>query len=304
MENKKYSSEIEHLNALYEITASINFTVNLNELLDKIMIKVCKILNAEAATLFLIDPEKKELKFEIVKGEKSQFIEQSRSQLRIPLGRGISGWVAQMGKPVISSDPERDIRFYKDIDKITGFVTRNLLCVPLILQNKIKGVVEAINKREGNFEEIDVQILHTIAGQIAMVMENHNLYTEISETKMYLDNIIENMPGGFISIDKEGRIKTFNLRANRILGINKHYALNKPGEEVLAKQREIYAVLLNTLNERKTVNRLELNIVRMNGEKACIGYSTLLLTDRRNEVIGAGIIFQDLTFIKESLPGA
>jgi len=304
MENKKYSSEIEHLNALYEITASINFTVNLNELLDKIMIKVCKILNAEAATLFLIDPEKKELKFEIVKGEKSQFIEQSRSQLRIPLGRGISGWVAQMGKPVISSDPERDIRFYKDIDKITGFVTRNLLCVPLILQNKIKGVVEAINKREGNFEEIDVQILHTIAGQIAMVMENHNLYTEISETKMYLDNIIENMPGGFISIDKEGRIKTFNLRANRILGINKHYALNKLGEEVLAKQREIYAVLLNTLNERKTVNRLELNIVRMNGEKACIGYSTLLLTDRRNEVIGAGIIFQDLTFIKESLPGA
>jgi len=304
MENKKYSSEIEHLNALYEITASINFTVNLNELLDKIMIKVCKILNAEAATLFLIDPEKKELKFEIVKGEKSQFIEQSRSQLRIPLGRGISGWVAQMGKPVISSDPERDIRFYKDIDKITGFVTRNLLCVPLILQNKIKGVVETINKREGNFEEIDVQILHTIAGQIAMVMENHNLYTEISETKMYLDNIIENMPGGFISIDKEGRIKTFNLRANRILGINKHYALNKPGEEVLAKQREIYAVLLNTLNERKTVNRLELNIVRMNGEKACIGYSTLLLTDRRNEVIGAGIIFQDLTFIKESLPGA
>ena len=304
MENKKYSSEIEHLNALYEITTSINFTVNLNELLDKIMAKACEVLNAEAATLFLIDPEKKELKFEIVKGEKSQIIEQSRGQLRIPLGRGISGWVAQMGKLVISKEPERDIRFYKDIDKITGFVTRNLLCVPLILQNKIKGVVEVINKKEGNFEEIDTQILHTIAGQIAMVIENYNLYTEISETRLYLDNIIENMPGGFISIDKEGRIKTFNLRANRILGINKHYALNKPGAEVLAKQREIYAVLLNTLNERKTVNRLELNIVRMNGEKACIGYSTLLLTDRRNEVIGAGIIFQDLTFIKESLPGA
>lgn len=304
MENKKYSSEIEHLNALYEITASINFTVNLNELLDKIIAKVCEVLNAEAATLFLIDPEKKELKFEIVKGEKSQIIEQSRGQLRIPLGRGISGWVAQMGKLVISKEPERDMRFYKDIDKITGFVTRNLLCVPLILQNKIKGVVEVINKKEGNFEEIDTQILHTIAGQIAMVMENYNLYTEISETRLYLDNIIENMPGGFIVIDKEGRIKTFNLRANRILGINKHYALNKPSEEVLAKQREIYAVLLNTLNERKTVNRLELNIVRMNGERACIGYSTLLLTDRRNEVIGAGIIFQDLTFIKESLPGA
>jgi PAS domain S-box-containing protein len=304
MENKKYSSEIEHLNALYEITASINFTVNLKELLDKIMTKVCEVLNAEAATLFLIDAEKKELRFEIIKGEKSQIIEQSRGQLRVPLGRGISGWVALMGKPVISSDPEHDMRFYKDIDKITGFITRNLLCVPLILQNKIKGVIEVINKKEGNFGEIDTQILHTIAGQIAMVMENYNLYTEISQTKSYLDNIIENMPGGFISIDMEGRIKTFNMRANRILGINKHYALNKSGEEVLAKQREIYAVLLNTLNERKAVNRLELNIVRMNGEKACIGYSTLLLTDRQNEVVGAGIIFQDLTFIKESLGGA
>lgn len=304
MENKKYSSEIEHLNALYEITASINFSISLNQLLDKIMTKVYGVFNAEAATLFLIDPEKKELKFEIVKGEKSQIIEQSRSQLRVPLGRGISGWVAQMGKPVISKEPEQDTRFYKDIDKITGFTTRNLLCVPLILQNKIKGVIEVINKKEGNFEEIDTQILHTIAGQIAMVMENYVLYREISETRLYLDNIIENMPGGFITIDKDGRIKTFNLRANRILGINKHHALNKPGKEVLVKQSEIYAVLLNTLNERKAVNRLELNIVRMNGEKACIGYSTLLLTDKQNEVIGAGIIFQDLTFIKQSLPGA
>jgi PAS domain S-box-containing protein len=303
MENKRYSSEIEHLNALYEITASINFTVNLKELLDKVMTKVCEVLNTEAATLFLIDPEKKELRFEIVKGEKSQVIEQSRSQLRIPLGRGISGWVAQMGKPVMSKEPEQDIRFYKDIDKITGFTTRNLLCVPLILQNKIKGVIEVINKKEGNFEDIDIQILHTIAGQIAMVMENHNLYTEISETRLYLDNIIENMPGGFISIDKEGRVKTFNLRANKISGINKHYAIDKPGEEVLAKQKEIYEVLMTTLNERKAANRLELNIVRMNGEKACIGYSTLVITNRRNEVVGAGIIFQDLTFIKESLSG-
>jgi len=303
MENKRYSSEIEHLNALYEITASINFTVNLKELLDKVMTKVCEVLNTEAATLFLIDPEKKELRFEIVKGEKSQVIEQSRSQLRIPLGRGISGWVAQMGKPVMSKEPEQDIRFYRDVDKITGFTTRNLLCVPLILQNKIKGVIEVINKKEGNFEEIDAQILHTIAGQIAMVMENYNLYREISETRLYLDNIIENMPGGFIAIDKEGRIKTFNLRANKILGINKHYAIDKPGEEVLAKQKEICEVLMTTLNERKAVNRLELNIVRMNGEKACIGYSTLAITDRRNEVVGAGIIFQDLTFIKESLSG-
>jgi PAS domain S-box-containing protein len=303
MENKKNSSEIEHLTALYEIMASINFTVNLSKLLDKIMTKVCEILNAEAATLFLIDFEKKELKFEIVKGEKSQVIVESRGQLRIPLGRGISGWVAQMGKPVISEKPEMDIRFYKDVDKITGFITRNLLCVPLILQNKVKGVIEVINKKEGNFGEIDTQILHTIAGQIAMVMENYNLYREISETRLYLDNIIENMPGGFISIDKESRIKTFNLRANRILGINKHYALDKPVKEVLAKQKEIYKVLMTTLNERKAVNRLELNIVRMNGEKAYIGYSTLLLTDRQNEVIGAGIIFQDLTFIKESLSG-
>jgi PAS domain S-box-containing protein len=267
------------------------------------MTKVCEVLNTEAATLFLIDPEKKELRFEIVKGEKSQVIEQSRSQLRIPLGRGISGWVAQMGKPVMSKEPEQDIRFYRDVDKITGFTTRNLLCVPLILQNKIKGVIEVINKKEGNFEEIDTQILHTIAGQIAMVMENYNLYREISETRLYLDNIIENMPGGFIAIDKEGRIKTFNLRANKILGINKHYAINKPGEEVLAKQKEICEVLMTTLNERKAVNRLELNIARMNGEKACIGYSTLAITDRRNEVVGAGIIFQDLTFIKESLSG-
>ena len=304
MENKRYGSEIEHLNALYEITASINFTINLKELLGKIITKVCKVLNVEAATLFLIDTEKKELKFEIVKGEKSQIVEQSRSQLRIPLGRGISGWVAQMGKPVISKEAEQDMRFYKDIDKITGFTTRSLLCVPLILQNKIKGVIEVLNKKEGYFEEIDAQILHTIAGQIAMVMENYGLYREITETRLYFDNIIENMPGGFIAIDKEGRIKTFNLRANKILGINKHHALNKLGKEILVKQREIYEVLLSTLNERKTLNRLELNTVRMNGEKACIGYSTLLLTDRRNEVIGTGIIFQDLTFIKQALPGA
>jgi len=304
MNDDRHRSEIEHLRALNEITGTINFTLNLRELLDKIMVKVCEVLNAEAATLFLVDLEKRELRFEIVKGEKSQIIEQSRGQLRIPLGRGISGWVGQMGKPAICGEPERDIRFYKEIDKISGFITRNILCVPLILQNRIKGVIEAINKREGNFEEIDVQILQTIAGQIAMVMENYELYKKIDETRVYLDDIIENMPGGFIAMDREGCIKTFNLRANRILGINRHYAIDKPAKEILAKQNEIYKVLLDTLNERKTVNRLELNTIRMNGEKVCIGYSTLLLTNRRNEVIGSGIIFQDLTFIKESLPGA
>jgi two-component sensor histidine kinase len=102
--------------------------------------------------------------------------------IRIPPGKGIAGWVAQHGKPLLIPNVGEDPRFYPGVDKMTGFETTSILCVPLKAKTKLIGVLEVMNKLNGNsFNEEDSLLLCIYAYQAAMAIENARLHSELKD---------------------------------------------------------------------------------------------------------------------------
>lgn len=290
--------EVTHLSALYEITTLINFSSRVDEVLEKIIDQACQASDCLAASLMLIEDKTRELKLKAVKGEKAQAIKSLQSFLKFRVGQGIAGWVAERGQPLVINEPTKDERFNRDADTLLGFTTTNILCVPLILKNRIIGIIELMNKRSGSFTRADLEFLHTIAGLVAMSMENGRLFEELTQAKNYLNDTIDNMPGGFISIDLNNTITTFNFMAGKILLIHRCDSFGKNCRQAFIKQYQLANILVETLETKKVANRLEVNIRRGDGQEICLGYGTILIKDGVGNPVGAGIIFQDLTVIR------
>ena len=117
------SLESEKLGAAIEIGSIINSTLNLAEVLALIMRHVNQVTNSIASTLMLLDDETGELVFSVPTGPKAERL----TDIRIPSGKGIAGWVAKHEQHVLIPNAREDPRFYQEIDKISGFETKSIL---------------------------------------------------------------------------------------------------------------------------------------------------------------------------------
>jgi len=126
-----------------------------------------RMANAERATIYLVDKERAELWSKVAIGE-------DVGEIRVPLGTGIAGLVAQSGEIINLPDARSDPRFNPDIDRRTGYVTRNMLTLPMIGgDGRIIGVFQVLNKRGGPFGPDDAEILSSLATSAALAVENN-----------------------------------------------------------------------------------------------------------------------------------
>lgn len=174
----KHNKELNQLSTLVELGMLLNSTLNLKEVQKRATEAATIIVGAEAGSLLLIDKKTNELFFDVALGEKGEKVK----EVRLKLGEGIAGWVAKHGKPLVIKDAKSDTRFSRKADEKSGFVTNNMVCVPVKSREKIIGVLQAINKIGGEyFLEGDVKILSSLANQVAIAVENARLYEEIKE---------------------------------------------------------------------------------------------------------------------------
>jgi len=281
--------------ALNELAGKLSFSLNEKEMLYEILELAKNILNVEGVSLLLLDNQKK-LHFYAVKGRKDKELESLN--LKIPVGQGIVGWVAQVGKPVIVNDTISHPKFLPDVDEKINHKTKNVLCVPLIIKMKVKGVIEAVNKKDGDFSLEDQNFLAAISGTVSLILQNYKLYIEVQRMKNFFKAVLDNMPGGFIAIDKEEKILEFNTMAGNILGVSPSVIIGKTVKEFPPYLFNLSEILKMTLKTGKAENRLVLTTKKSNGESIVIGYGTIVIKDDRDEIIGSGIVFQDLTKIK------
>ena len=168
----------EKLGIAVEIISIINSTLNLAEVLSNLMRHANRVTNSVSSTLMLLDEETNELVFSVPTGPNSEIL----TDIRIPYGTGIAGWVAKNEHYVLVPDVRTDSRFYPEIDKMTGIETKSILCVPLKSKSKLIGVLEVINKEDGStFTPEDAMLLSIFASQAAMAIENARLYGELEE---------------------------------------------------------------------------------------------------------------------------
>ena len=161
-----------------ELTAVINSSLDTREVRKRAIEAATKLTDTEAGSLLLIDRNTGELFFEVALGDKGKKLK----QIRLKKGEGIAGWVAEKGEPVIIHDVQSDPRFFRDADTKSKFVTRDMICVPVKTKDKIIGVLQTINKRSGSFNNEDMEILSALANQVAVAIENANLYEELRDT--------------------------------------------------------------------------------------------------------------------------
>jgi putative nucleotidyltransferase with HDIG domain len=137
-----------------------------------------RLMKSEVGSLLLVDEEKHELYFEVALGDQEEVVK----TVTLGLGEGVAGWVAQNGKPLLVNHPEEDPRFFKDMDVKTGFRTGNILCVPVKVKEKVAGVLEVMNKKDGHgFDEEDVTLLAALADLVAISLEKARAYEELEE---------------------------------------------------------------------------------------------------------------------------
>ncbi len=173
-----YEKKQEQLEILLKVSSMINSTLDASEVQKRTIEALTTLLRAEAGSLLLLDDETRELFFEVATGEKGGRLK----EIRLKKGEGIAGWVAEHDEPLIINDVQTDSRFFKKADHKSGFATRSILCVPVRSKDRVIGVLQGINKKEGEFSEDDFEIITSLSDQVAIAIENSKLYTELKET--------------------------------------------------------------------------------------------------------------------------
>jgi HD-GYP domain-containing protein (c-di-GMP phosphodiesterase class II) len=174
--NEAYlANRVAKLTSLLEVGKAMTSERNLDRLLQLILGEVTRVMEAERSSLFLVDRERNELWSKIAQGLEVR-------EIRLKIGTGISGYVAQSGKIVNIPDAYADARFSQETDHRTGFHTRNILCAPMLnRQNDIIGVVQVLNKKNGVFTGEDEELILALSSQAAVAVENAILYEDIQK---------------------------------------------------------------------------------------------------------------------------
>jgi sigma-B regulation protein RsbU (phosphoserine phosphatase) len=160
----------DKLALLTEAAHLLNSTIEYEELMKNVLKLVTRAVDAEAATVFRYDPAYNDLRIRFYSGD-----DESR-QLTIPVGQGFVGWVAEHKEPVLTNTPSEDSRYSREIEEMQQVKIRSILCYPLILRGKFFGVIEAINKKSGQFDQADLDIFNVLSDQIALAINNAQLY--------------------------------------------------------------------------------------------------------------------------------
>ncbi|MFQ5892714.1 MAG: PP2C family protein-serine/threonine phosphatase [Nitrospinota bacterium] len=170
---KRPEHEAAQLRRLFEVGLLITSSLDLDEVLTRAMDLSRQVMEADACSLMLLDKEAAELVFRIALSDVGEQIKERR----LPVGQGVAGWVAATGETALIPDAYADERFDRSYDEATGYRTRSILCVPLMVHDELIGVSQLINKLdEGAFTEDDVELFRLLNAQVAIAIENARLH--------------------------------------------------------------------------------------------------------------------------------
>jgi PAS domain S-box-containing protein len=167
--------------AMLRISLALPQYRDLEDLLDYVSSEIQRVLNVEGALVILLDQETKELFF-LGTAYEDRAAERRAKEIRYPADRGISGKVIRTGQPIIVPDTSKEPAFYGLIDEKVGTQSRNMMDVPLRSGERIIGVLCAINKKEGSFDQADIDLLSMIGGTVALSIENARYSEELKES--------------------------------------------------------------------------------------------------------------------------
>lgn len=184
----KLADVLGKMNALLDVSNRLADTLSLDVLFQRLVEITTAAVNADRGTIFLNDPALGDLFSRVASGTKTQ-------EIRFPNSAGIAGSVFTSGEAVIIDDAYADPRFNPDVDKKTGYHTRNMITAPIrSKRGEMVGVLQLLNKGEGRFSESDLSLLEALASQASAALQNAQLFEEIEkarEEETYLQELTQ-----------------------------------------------------------------------------------------------------------------
>ncbi len=166
-------STIQFYRLAKELSQLFDLEGNIDTALSVSMYNLNQLMESERSSVFLFDPLKKQL-------TSFSSLDLEKDEIRIPKSSGVAGWVFEHCKPAVVKNAYEDSRFYRGVDDMTGFHTRNLICTPLVDdKDHCLGTLQSLNKKNGDFKTDDLELLDLTASMVAVALNNNKRYNEI-----------------------------------------------------------------------------------------------------------------------------
>ena len=182
------------LSRIVEVSLTLNSTLDPEQLLQYIIKTASELLDCEAASILLFDEKRGELFFATAANAAKQL-----AAIPVPLEGSIAGTIFRENRPLIINNAQQDPRHYAQVGEQINFQTRTLLGVPMRIRNRVTGVLEALNKRSGEFTQADTDLLSVVASQAAIAIQNARLIQALQKAYDELSRV-DKLKSDFISI--------------------------------------------------------------------------------------------------------
>lgn len=283
---------------VYDLTSSLTSTLSLDSIFSQITDPVRRILNVETVSIGLVEPASGDIIFvDMLMGP----LFRQLPTIRLKPGQGIAGWVASQGEPVIINNVQTDERFYRSVDHSSGFRTNSILCVPLRVEQRVIGVLEAINKQDGNFSDNDLRLLQAITGPLAAALENAWLHADVLAEKRRIETIFANMSEGMLTVNAEGRVTAANDAFLSLAQVEVGQLLGRLASEVIHLNNEggFAALMARVIDSAEEVPHIACELAQGREEQVPVLVSGAPIHNEANELSEAIYVFSDLRQIRE-----
>lgn len=242
-EEARLKENIRRLERLLEVNRSMSAILDLDDLLQHILNIGAELVDAESCSILLHDEESQQLYF--AAGPPALL---SRAQnIPVPLENSLAGWVFTHHEPLITHNAPQDPRYFPGIDRNLQHQTVSLIAVPLRLQDRVTGVLEAVNKRHGFFDQQDLDTLEILAAQAAIAIHNAQMLQKVQQAYEELQRL-DKMKSDFIAITSHELRTPLSL----ILGFATHLREILDGDA----RRYMEMILRNALRLKELVEDL------------------------------------------------
>ncbi len=204
------------MTAVAESAAVITASLNVEDVLQRILEQISQALRVEVVSLALIDPQGKELVFRASTSKD----ETNVVGVHLELGKGIAGWVAQEGIGAVVPDAYNDQRFNPEIDLLLGFRTRGIACAPIRSRGQVIGILEALNPVDGVFDPDALLVLSGIGSLAGSAIRHAQLFESLQAAHQRYRDLFEDSIDSILITDWEGNILEANRQAEVTTGLS------------------------------------------------------------------------------------
>ncbi|MFO7536630.1 MAG: GAF domain-containing protein [Chloroflexota bacterium] len=247
--DKALAGGLDELNTLIEITRTITSSLDLDEVIRLTIKQVHDSWHIEASSLWLLDEKNQHLMVLANVGTPKEIL----SKFKVPVGKGFVGHVAQTERWLYTNDVENHPLHYRDVDATTKFETRSILCVPLLSRGRVIGVLQLLNKLNGDFDDQDVERAISIGAAVAIAVTNALLYKEAETRKRHLEVTLEHNDSPILITDEKDRLLLLNQQARSLFNLTED-ALGRPIAE-LSQLSALTLLLLGQTEKAESFNK-------------------------------------------------